>query len=218
MPRPRSRLYHCNDLLTRLPDCSLALLSSIVCTTVGVMFLKPRCHHCIPPLFNSIPLHSFLSPTRRHPEAMTWHFEPPNMVWPMGSSISSLLPLPLRFLSQPHQLLWSLHTLHAVSHLRVFAHVPSLPTFYFCPSFPWLHEPIHLWSKLVRTGIPSPAAQEFFVLPSHLVHVPGTALLHCFVLEFNFSTSPVRSSSTRTYSCSSLHPCVPHQVWQRVSF
>ena len=46
------------------------------------------------------------------------------------------------------------------------------------------------------------------VLPSHPGHVPVTALLHCFLLDFSSPSFPVSFLRARTLFCSSPHCCV----------
>lgn len=121
------------------------------------------------------------------------------------------------FMFQPLQLSWlSTHSTLFLTSLHLLTHPLCPHSSSARPSFFGYRSPYSFGLSLHTLGFHHLQPEKSFVLPSHLVHVPATALLHCFVLEFNSPSSPVSSLRARTLSYSRLHLCASHRIQQRV--
>lgn len=190
---PPFHLHYRNNCLRGLPDCGLAHL------------LYHR--QCDPSKAQISPLHSSQTTPSLPPQfsiayqgtsdAVAWRSRTPWCSLWVALSPCCFFPC---FLCQ--------HSWLSTGSMLFFTARPLL-THPLCPHPPsallsfGLYEPMHFWSKLVHFGFP--CNQKSFCAPAHLVRVPASALLRCFVLEFNSLSSPVSSLRARTLFYLSLH-------------
>ena len=135
---------------------------------------------------------------------MAWHLRlAPTMMWPVGTSITFCT-----LCSSHPSSHGSPHTPCSSSPPCILsAHILPLPI----PPFDSIR-PYTFGLLLHILGSCHLEPEESSVLPSHPGHVPITALLHCFLLDFNSPSFPVSFLRARALSCSSPLCCVSHRT------